>query len=164
MKNNIMSLMLAAVVLQSCSEHQVFVPVEGIPGKDAKGCVVTKVLNGVLVQCGDSEVVFIADGKDGKDGVDGSDGVDGKDGRDGADGSDGVDAFPVTVVKFCPNSVPTYPSVFPEVGLVIYGKIYAVYSTKGGFLTELPPGNYYSNAVGSACSFKVTSTATIEPL
>lgn len=66
----------------------------------------------------------------------------------------------ITPVQFCPET-PVYPSVFPEVGFVMHGKIYAVYSTNDGFLTLLMPGRYTSNAVGSRCDFTINSDYTI---
>lgn len=84
----------------------------------------------------------------------GNSGASGPQGPAGADNS-------VTVVQFCPGSVPSYPNVFPEVGIVINNQIYAVYSTLGGFLTLLMPGYYASNAVGSACNFTVNADGTI---
>lgn len=75
-------------------------------------------------------------------------------GRDGIDGRDGQDADSVTVVKLCEGET-TYPSVFVEVAFCIGGKLYATYSANGGFSTEIPPGVYQSNAIGSRCSFTV---------
>jgi hypothetical protein len=78
------------------------------------------------------------------------------------DGMNGANATPVTVVQFCPASfVPTYPSTFPEVGFVINGQIYAVYSLNNGFLTLLTPGNYSSDGVNASCNFVVNSDGTV---
>jgi len=64
----------------------------------------------------------------------------------------------VTPVQLCPSSfVPTYPTTFPEYALCINGSLYGVYSANGGFLTELPPGQYNSDGVNASCTF------TIEP-
>lgn len=60
----------------------------------------------------------------------------------------------VTMVQFCPG-VDKYPTTFLEDGICISGKIYAVYSIPGAFLTYLPPGEYLSEAIGSTCDFIV---------
>lgn len=60
----------------------------------------------------------------------------------------------VTVVPLCPDS-PSYPGVFVEDALCIDNALYAVYSSNGGFLTQLLPGTYTSNAIGSACNLTV---------
>ena len=68
----------------------------------------------------------------------------------------------LTPVQFCPNVMPSYPTIFPEVGFCIAGSIYAVYSANDGFLTELPPGAYNSNAIGSDCNFTILSGCVIQ--
>jgi hypothetical protein len=78
----------------------------------------------------------------------------------GNNGKNGLDAQGIGVVQFCPGT-PAYPSTFLEVGLVINNKVYGVYSTNGGFLTYLPPGNYTSNAVGSTCNFTLNADNTV---
>ena len=75
-------------------------------------------------------------------------------------GTPGLNAATVSAVQFCPG-VTVYPSAFLEVGLCIDNKLYAVYSTNGGFLSYLPPGAYQSNAVGSSCNFTVTDGCEI---
>src|ERR1700689_3913792 len=70
-------------------------------------------------------------------------------GAPGLNGTNGIDATPVTIVQFCSNVTPTYPSVFPEYGICLGGQLYGVYSANGGFLALLPPGEYNSNAIGS---------------
>src|ERR1035437_8090771 len=75
----------------------------------------------------------------------------------GAAGSPGTVILPV---QFC-DGTPSYPSTFPEVGFCLDGKLYAVYSTNGGFMTEIPPGRYESNAVGSRCDFTVGEDCTV---
>ena len=72
----------------------------------------------------------------------------------GVNGTNGVDANPVTFVKLC-NDTPSYPTVFVEYGICLQGKLYAVYSSNGGFLALLPNGNYNSNAIGSSCNLTV---------
>lgn len=85
----------------------------------------------------------------------------GSSGADGQNGVDGEDATPVTVVKLCPG-VTTYPSIFVEIAFCVSGKLYATYSTHGGFSTELAPGIYSSNAVGSKCTFTVAENCVIQ--
>lgn len=81
-------------------------------------------------------------------------------GVSGLIGKDGQDATPVTVVKLCPGTT-TYPNVFIEVALCIQGSLYGVYSLNNGFLVELVPGNYTSNALGSACNLTVEANCVI---
>lgn len=75
-------------------------------------------------------------------------------------GPPGVDTTPVTVVKLCPGTT-TYPSIFIEVAFCVGGKLYGTYSANGGFSTELPPGTYSSNAIGSSCNFTILSNCII---
>lgn len=82
----------------------------------------------------------------------GSQGVPGTPGIQGPVGQDGT---VIEIVQFCPGTTPSYPSTFPEIGEVINGRTYAVYSANGGFLTYLPPGTYNSNAIGSNCNFTI---------
>jgi hypothetical protein len=81
-------------------------------------------------------------------------------GVQGQQGEQGVDASPVTTVQFCPGTT-TYPSAFLEIGLRIGNKLIAVYSANNGFLVELPPGRYSSNAIGSRCNFTVNADLSI---
>ena len=90
----------------------------------------------------------------GKAGLNGSNGVTGPQGIAGNNGS------VITRVQFCPGT-GAYPSVFPEVGLLIDGHLYAVYSSLGGYLFEVLPGNYASNSIGNSCSFTVNSDLSI---
>lgn len=106
-------------------------------------------------QAGDTELnsILVCDGVKGDTGLTGS---------SGTNGSNGTNATPVTIVQFCPSSfVPSYPNTFPEIGFVIGGKIYAVYSANGGFLTLLTPGEYSSDGINSSCNFTVTANGTI---
>lgn len=63
-------------------------------------------------------------------------------------------------VQFCPGT-PSYPAVFPEVGFMIGGKLYAVYSQNGGFLALITPGTYYSNGINNSCTFTVNADYSI---
>lgn len=78
----------------------------------------------------------------------------GQQGPVGPRGPSGLDGTTITTVQFC-SGTTTYPTTFNEVGFCINGVIWAVYSANNGFLTEVPPGNYSSNAIGSSCSFTV---------
>lgn len=99
----------------------------------------------------------------GEKGDDGQVGAPGHDGSDGKDGQDGEDANPVTTVKLCPGE-STYPSKFVEIALCIDGRLFAVYSKNGGFLTEIPPGTYSSKGIGSRCNLKVKVNCVVESL
>lgn len=96
-------------------------------------------------------------GATGQTGQTGATGPQGTAGTNGTNGTNGVDATPVTVVQFCPNVTPTYPSSFPEYGICLAGSLYGVYSANDGFLAELPPGEYESDGINASCTF------TIEP-
>lgn len=76
-------------------------------------------------------------------------------------GPRGADGAAIKVLKLCPGE-PVYPSVFIETALLIDERVYAVMSVNGGFLAELPPGNYQSNAIGSRCNFTVTKDHEIK--
>jgi Collagen triple helix repeat (20 copies) len=99
-------------------------------------------------------------GTNGATGAQGPQGPQGIPGSTGAQGPAGADGTQITVVQFCPGT-PSYPSTFPETGLCINGNIYAVYSKNDGFLTEIPPGLYRSNAVSSSCTFAVGANCQI---
>lgn len=75
-------------------------------------------------------------------------------GTNGTNGAAGTPGTIVTPVQFCAGT-PSYPSSFPEVGFCIDNTLYAVYSANDGFLTEVTPGEYRSNAVGPSCNFYV---------
>lgn len=111
----------------------------------------------ILVGCGkDVEYVTVT----GPAGPTGAIGPQGPMGLTGPQGPAGQDANSVVVVKLCPG-VTTYPSKFVEVAFKIAGKLYVVYSVNNGFLTEMPPGNYSSNAVNSSCNFTVNADLSI---
>lgn len=78
-------------------------------------------------------------------------------GPQGPKGDPGAPGTVVTPIQLCAGFTPTYPSSFPEYAFCIGDKLYGVYSTNGGFMAELPPGNYRSDGVGASCVF------TIEP-
>ncbi len=95
-------------------------------------------------------------GPQGSAGTQGLPGLDGTNGANGVDGAPGTPGTVITPIQFCDASfVPTYPSIFPEYGLVIDGKMYGVYSANGGFLVYLPPGTYNSNGINASCTFTI---------
>lgn len=108
---------------------------------------------GMQISVGPSTIIVCngAVGSPGANGVDGSQGVQG---MTGLNGSDGIDAIPITVIDLCPG-ITTYPGVFVEVALCLNDTLYGIYSANDGFLTMLPPGNYLSNAIGSACNLTI---------
>lgn len=104
-----------------------------------------------------------APGMQGPAGEQGEEGSVGSVGAVGPAGPAGSNGTIITVVQFCQGtSGSEYPTTFPEVGLCINGNIYAVYSANDGFLTEIVPGVYDSNAVGSACTFTVEEGCLIK--
>lgn len=80
----------------------------------------------------------------------------------GPQGPAGIDGTIITVVQFCHNVAPSYPSTFPETGLCINGNLYGVYSANDGFLALLPPGAYNSNAIGSNCNFTILPNCVVQ--
>lgn len=137
----------------------------------SKPCTVTAQVNGSLISCPDGTTSLVtnglpgAAGAAGQDGTNGTNGVDGQQGTIGPSGSEGPQGIPgqsgvVTSVKLC-SHLTVYPSVFVEVGFCIDHKLYTVYSTHGGYMTELPPGNYSSNTVGSKCNFTVAANCEV---
>lgn len=135
------TLMLASVLLlASCGKrvepHYVLVENQ---------CDISTVSGGTLLTCNNSSK-FIPNGATGPQGPIGLQGPAGPAG--------------VSVVQLCTGTT-TYPSVFVELAFVIAGRLYAVYSANNGFLFELVPGSYSSNAVGSSCNFTVNPDLTV---
>lgn len=98
-------------------------------------------------------------GMQGTPGVNGQEGAVGQPGTAGANGQDGRDASGVTTVQFCPSQGPTTHGHFPEQGLCVADKLYAVYWDKPGlnaWLAEIVPGTYGSTATGLSCTFVVS--------
>lgn len=102
-----------------------------------------------------------ADGTNGLRGDVGPKGDVGNTGPQGPVGTPGNNATPVTIVQFCPG-VPSYPSVFIEIGFCLNGQVYGTYSANGGFSTLLPPGAYTSNGIGSRCDFILLLNCVIQ--
>lgn len=99
-------------------------------------------------------------GPDGPHGAKGDVGSIGAAGVQGQQGVAGIAGTQIVPVKFCVENA-AYPAVFPEYGLCINNQMYGVYSTNGGFLALLPVGSYNSNAVGSACTFTITTNCGV---
>lgn len=127
-----------------------------------------------LVLLAVAALVACGKGKDGQVGSNGSSGPkgdqgiigpvgpggsDGSTGPQGPQGPAGADGQPAQVVLLCPG-VSNY-GTFVEVGLCINNRLYGVYSANGGFLTELAPGSYTSNAIGSACNLTVQDNCVV---
>jgi len=100
----------------------------------------------------------------GATGATGPQGPSGQDGTIGPQGPRGADGTAITVVQFCAGATTTYPSDFPEQGLCINGNLYAVYNFNVDYLALIAPGNYYSNAQGTSCNFKVSTNCVVSPL
>jgi hypothetical protein len=82
-------------------------------------------------------------------------------GPTGPQGAPGTDLTPINVVQFCPGTT-NYANEFNEVGYCIAGNLYAVYSANDGFMSEIPPGNYTSDGIGSSCNFTVLANCGIQ--
>jgi hypothetical protein len=152
--------------LTACGTTQIPGPqgIQGLPGPigspgpaglDGRNCSVIEVSpsiaapnGGALISCPDGSESLVLNG------INGTNGLNGEPGEPGAPGT------LVTPIQFC-EGTSSYPSAFPEVGFCINSELYAVYSTHGGFLTLIPPGEYSSNAVGSKCNFKVLANCEI---
>lgn len=116
---------------------------QGISGTNGSSCSVSTVSpsgiapnGGALVSCTDGSAALVLNGTNGTSGT------------------------LITPVQFCPG-VSVYPSTFVELGFCINNSIYAVYSQNGGFLTEILPGTWQSNAIGSSCTFTVSPNCII---
>lgn len=104
-----------------------------------------------------------ATGETGSQGANGQTGPAGTNGLPGTTGPMGADGTTILPIQFCPNLISSYPSSFPEVGLLINGKIYAVFSTNGqAGLVALLPGSYITTTTGLPCSFTILPNGTIQ--
>jgi len=99
-------------------------------------------------------------GVQGPQGIQGDQGPQGVQGPQGQQGVPGQDTTEVTVVNLCPGTT-TYPNTYVEVAFCVRGVLYGTYSANGGFSTELVPGVYNSNAIGSSCSFTVGANCAV---
>lgn len=109
-----------------------------------------------------------AQGNPGSDGEGGTQGPVGPAGSPGVQGPSGVPGTPatnVTTVEFCPGQGQTTYGHFPEQGICIEGKIYAVYWDQvnlNAWLAEIVPGVYISTATGLQCTFTVYANCNIQ--
>lgn len=164
-------ILLFLVFMSSCQKKE-----------DPKNCTTLKQDAATIVTCPDGTTSVVSDGSKGEQGDKGETGATGADGskgetgetgatgatgssgsngQNGNDGRDGTDATPITITQFCPGNV-NYPNVFPEVGLCINSKIYAVFWDRGqAFMAEVPPGAYRSTSTSLACNFTVQSNCII---
>lgn len=101
----------------------------------------------------------------GDTGATGQTGATGSAGQNGATGAVGPQGVPgisgLTIVKFCPGDT-VYPTTFNEIGFCLEGKVYGTYSANDGFSSELPPGAYTSNGIGSSCNFTILDNCGIQ--
>lgn len=99
-------------------------------------------------------------GQQGQQGDKGDKGDAGAVGATGTTGNPGLDATSPKSVKLC-NYPAVYPSSFPEYGLCIDNKLFAVYyNGTYAFLAEIVPGRYISTSPQS-CTFVVTENCEV---
>lgn len=97
----------------------------------------------------------------GKQGSRGQQGAVGPQGNIGTEGPTGANGSTIMSVQLCGSCQAVYPSDFPETAFCIDGNLYGVYSTNGGFLALLPPGQYSSDGVGCSCVFSILENCQI---
>lgn len=108
----------------------------GTNGSDGSSCSTQALATGALISCTNGTSAYIANG---------------------AVGPAGASAPPsssVTIVALC-GGATVYPVNFVEVGICLNNKLYGVYSENSGFMTEIVPGAYHSNAHGNSCNLNV---------
>lgn len=134
--------------LSSCGKSTAEQGPAGKDGKDGVSCTIASISpsmqapnGGALITCENGSTLIL-------------------NGQDGEDGRDGTPGTAISAVKLCPGDT-VYPSTFVEVAFKFDGRLWAVYSTHGGFMTQLPPGRYSSNGVNSRCDFTVNNDLTI---
>lgn len=117
-----------------------------------------------LFACGDQYLPLPGpQGPKGDKGDTGNQGIPGSQGFQGNPGIPGVPGTQITAVQFCVGYTPTYPSLFPEIGLCINGNLYAeYYAPPSSGLVLLLPGYYRSTQTGAPCNFTVKSNCIIE--
>lgn len=108
-----------------------------------------------------------ADGQVGKQGPAGQDGAPGAPGSTGATGPAGADGTQIVLVQFCPSQgAAVYAgNHFPEQGLCINNKVYAVFwDSYNSWMAEVPNGNYHSTATGLGCNFHIDANCAVTEL
>lgn len=120
---------------------------QGVPGQDGRDGA-----QGIPGGPGPSGAV-------GANGRDGDTGPVGPEGPVGVPGQAGVSTVAVYPVVFCPTVAGSYP----EVGLCIGNRLYAVYDGNPSQVhyTEIPPGTY-STTDGRSCTFTVSANCVIQ--
>jgi len=99
-------------------------------------------------------------GDTGAIGPQGPQGPAGDPGPTGPQGTPGTPGSTILPVQFCLHVANTYPNSFPEYGLCINNKIYAVYwSGSTAFLAYITPGRYETTSIGSNCDFTVVANS-----
>lgn len=106
------------------------------PSDNCSVSTINSPISGSLIQCPDGTSSFVNNG------------------------SNGINGTVISVVQFCPGTT-TYPTEFNEVGLCINNNLWAVYSSNGGFFTEVLPGTWSSDGINSSCDFQVGPNCTI---
>lgn len=104
-------------------------------------------------------------GQIGEQGQSGLNGQDGKDGEQGAQGEPGQDLANVHTVQFCisQGSTTHTPGHFPEYGICISNKLYAVMDDSfHAWLAEIVPGTYQTTSTGLICTFTVLTNCGIQ--
>lgn len=167
----VFGLLLSLALATACAPKQGDRGPTGYQGQNGNSPIVTQ-LPATLTECptggtdisvtsgADISVTKVFSICNGIAGSNGLNGLNGLDGAVGATGPQGAAGTQLRIVQFCPET-PTYPSTFPEIGIVIGTTVFGVYSANDGFLAELPPGQYASNGIGSACTFTINADGTI---
>lgn len=156
---SVVTFLFALIVMFGCGKNDTDMTstYRAIPGpQGSPGPAGTNGTNGVDGAVGPQG----SPGPQGPAGPQGSPGPKGSPGPTGPQGPAGANGTVITTVQFCPGTV-SYPTTFPEFGLCINNTIFGVFSANGGFLAELPPGVYNSNAVGSSCTFTIGTNCKI---
>lgn len=127
------------LLLCSCAEDVEYVKYIQVKGDKGDSCSITQLLNdplvapngGAVITCSDESVMIL-------------------------NGTPGVS--PISFVQFCPSVTPTYPSMFPEVGICYNNSLYAVYWDKhNAWLSSIPNGYYKSTSTSAPCNFHVVN-------
>lgn len=118
----------------------------GPAGVNGTSCMVQQTVSGALIVCSDGSSALASNGATGSTGSTGATGPAGQSG--------------IMIVNLCLGTT-SYPTTFVEIGFCIQNKLYAVYSENNGFLVEVPPGYYHSNAHGSSCHFTIQNNCVV---
>ena len=130
--------------LAACGRDETFV--------SSATCTVKQGAAGSAISCPDGTNAFVPNGAAGANGTNGTNGINGVNGTNGT---------VVTSVQLC-AATPHYPDVLPETALCINNHLYGVYSGLGGYLFDIAPGAYNSNAIGVSCTVTVLPNCQIQ--